>query len=127
MPQSRSVNRNFQRQIEEEYDKLRRYFISNNVSVSRLKWQPLVMNARTYKGRNVFNLINDCKRYPELDFNLAVEALTVEEYRKDFRYSIRLLPQISEDLKEDDVLLLYFKESYNANSLNLQLGRLEEV
>lgn len=127
MALNRSSDQGFREQIEEEYNKLRNYFISNNVSHQRSKWHPLVIFASAYKGRNVFHLIDDCKKYLDPTVNLAIESLTVQEYKQDIRYGLRLLPLISRNLKLDVNLLLYFDPSYNPNSLNVQLANLEEV
>lgn len=127
MSLSRSSDQGFREQIEEEYNKLRNYFISNNVSHQRSKWHPLVILATAYKGRNVFHLIDDCKKYLDSTVNLAIEALTVREYEQDTRYMQRLLPPISRNLKNDATLLLYFDQSYIPCSLNVQLENLEEL
>lgn len=112
--------------IMEEFRALRNKFNEHNITLARENWQPIVISERHLNQQELSHFFNECRHFPELNLNVAIEHFSYSRYFHDMRSERGLFAHIP-PMKNDSGLYVFFPRSYTGSSLTKEFMNIETV
>jgi hypothetical protein len=126
MRESMEGKREKQQMLLDDYDRFRQLLIHKDITIGRKEWQPMVILEKHWPNSDLMGLLQQLKRYPQLDINTAIELKSYKNYFGDLRFLKGSFADITK-FTTDPLLILFYPRDYNSESLTLELYNLERV